>query len=211
MSIFVQTIMNRSEGMERRRGAAVRTGWTLALVSLMAVSSFSIAQETDDADSFGDDEFGDIFGDEALGDESVVEGPQDTLSVEVVIERRQLYYGDIGAAYKSMTDELRRKKPGMYMYGRYLKQLTELSHTQAEQDWFPTGSGPESGLETAATPEIWTDSVEFRKWIDALPTEADKLREIVASRGPLGDVRKQHKALGKTCKGCHKPFRVEDD
>ena len=97
------------------------------------------------------------------------------------------------------------------MYRRYLKQLLNLSHIQAEQDWFPAGSGPESGLETAAKPEIWTNNTEFQEWVEALPVEAEKLQDIVANRGEISEIKAQHKALGETCKGCHDSFRVEDD
>ena len=154
----------------------------LFMAVLMAASSMSVAQQADAE-----------------------------VDIASVIKMRQMNYGDLGAAYKSMTDELRKKKPGRYMYGRYLKQLVNLSHDQAKYDWFPAGSGPESGLETAATPEIWTKNTEFREWVEALPVEADKLQEIVTNKGEISEIKAQHKALGKTCKGCHEPFRVEED
>lgn len=176
--------INKSGSFELRQKWVISKHVQLMLVvaALITASSMSVAQQAD--------------------------GEVDIASV---IEMRQTNYADLGSAYKSMTDELRKKKPGRYMYGRYLKQLVNLSHDQAKFDWFPAGSGPESGLETAATPEIWTKNTEFREWVEALPVEADKLQEIVANKGEISEIKAQHKALGKTCKGCHEPFRVEED
>lgn len=178
--------LNKSGGIKFSRywPGLINTRRMLLMASLLAASPISMAQQT-----------------EAAGE----------INLAQIIEWRQTNYKDLGAAYKSMTDELRKKKPGIYMYGRYLKQLLNLSHAPLEHDWFPEGSGPESGLKTAARPEIWSNNTEFRKWVEALPAEVEKLQVIVTSKGEIGEIKAQHKAVGETCKSCHDLFRVENE
>ncbi len=73
--------------------------------------------------------------------------------------------------------------------------------------WFPKGTGPESGEKTLAKAEIWTQPADFQAAADKFVPEADKLVEIVAT-GDAAAIGAQLQATGKTCGGCHKPFRT---
>lgn len=186
MAIFLRISHERSEGIEVRRRCpgAERARRVLVMAALMAASSLSVAQQTDEGD---------------------------VVDLQQIIEMRQSNYKDIGGAFKGISDELRKGSPGMHMLTRYVKQLVTLAHMQSEQDWFPSGTGPEAGIKTAAKPEIWKNDAEFQKWRMALPVEADKLQKLVAGGGSIDAIKAQHKALGETCTGCHKPFRIKDD
>jgi cytochrome c556 len=154
-------------------------------VALLLTSSLCIAQQADDDE------------------------PSD---VQQTIETRQHHYADLGAAFKSMNDELRNKKPVISMYGRYLKQLVELARLLQDQErFFPAGTGPESGHKTAALAQIWTDKRQFAAKGNALVVEVEKLQKVVTDGGAMQAIANQHKVVGKTCEDCHKAFRAKDD
>jgi len=68
---------------------------------------------------------------------------------------------------------------------------------------FPEGSG--TG-ETRAKPEIWQQWSKFEQAAKTLEEESAKLVEIAQS-GDMKQLTSQFLAVGKACKGCHKPFR----
>ncbi|GLQ07068.1 c-type cytochrome [Sneathiella chinensis] len=72
---------------------------------------------------------------------------------------------------------------------------------------FPEGSG---GEKTRSKPEIWQNTAEFSKAIKDFQTEADKLVAAVAT-GDRGQIGAALGATGKTCGGCHKPFRKPNE
>lgn len=74
-------------------------------------------------------------------------------------------------------------------------------------DLFPEGSG---GPKTRSKDEIWTDKDGFAKAVAAFDTAAAGLVPAVAS-GDQGKIGMALGAVGKTCGGCHKPFRSPKD
>jgi cytochrome c556 len=116
-----------------------------------------------------------------------------------VIEGRQSALRDIGAAFKGITDELKKPAPSLPVIRQYARQIDELSKQQ--KFWFPPGSGPESDIETAAKPEK-AGQVEFS-------VQATKLAQVSAGTD-VAAIKAQWQALGKSCKGCHEKFREED-
>jgi cytochrome c556 len=128
----------------------------------------------------------------------------------VIIEGRQANYRELGGAYKGITDELKKGKPTAMMLRHYADQLESLARAQADGDWFPSGTGREAGIDTAAKDEIWKERPEFDKWRKALVLESGKLSSQVKA-GDLEALKQQHKAVGKVCAGCHKPFREKED
>jgi cytochrome c556 len=72
-------------------------------------------------------------------------------------------------------------------------------------DLFPDGS--DMG-ETRALPAIWEQSDKFAQAVQAFQAQSAKLAEVAAS-GDRGALGAQLGAVGKTCGGCHKPFRKE--
>ncbi|MCG8493677.1 MAG: cytochrome c [Sneathiellales bacterium] len=72
---------------------------------------------------------------------------------------------------------------------------------------FPEGSG---GDKTRSKPEIWSDKAGFMKAVVAFETAAAGLTKA-ASTGDRGAIGKALQATGKTCGGCHKPYRTPKD
>ncbi|GFE85247.1 c-type cytochrome [Steroidobacter agaridevorans] len=130
------------------------------------------------------------------------------LDPQPVIEGRQSALRDIGAAFKGITDELKKPTPSLPMIRQYARQIDEL--TKYQQGWFPAGTGPESDIQTAARPEIWQQPAEFKTAQKIFGEQAFKLAQVADSNDP-GAIKAQWQALGKTCKGCHEKFREKDD
>ena len=55
-------------------------------------------------------------------------------------------------------------------------------YADALPTWFPSGSGPEAGVKTAAKPEIWSRSADFAAAAKKYQTEAAKLAAVAATR-----------------------------
>jgi len=89
------------------------------------------------------------------------------------------------------------------------KHAVALSHamwrlSQTVKDIFPEGS--DFG-ETRAKPEIWQKPTEFKTAISAFEKAAMTISKVSHS-GDSVAFTQAFKALGKSCGGCHKPFRM---
>lgn len=73
---------------------------------------------------------------------------------------------------------------------------------------FPAGTGSDK-LETRALPAIWAKPDEFKAAITAFEAAAGKL-VAAAESGDQGAIEAGLGELGKSCGGCHKPFRAEE-
>jgi cytochrome c556 len=131
----------------------------------------------------------------------------DEMDPQAVIEGRQANLRDLGAAFKAITDELKKPAPVLPVIRQYAAQVDALA--QQQRFWYPRGSGPEAEIETAAKPEIWTRTKEFADAQLAFVTEAARLREISRAED-VDAIKSQYRAVGKTCKGCHEVFREEE-
>ncbi len=70
-------------------------------------------------------------------------------------------------------------------------------------DIFPAGSG---GDNTRAKDEIWEDTEEFKTAVTAFQdASADLLDSVYA--GDLNAIQDAIGSVGRTCGGCHRPFR----
>lgn len=133
-------------------------------------------------------------------------GHAEEMDPQVVIEGRQANLRDLGAAFKAISDELKKPAPALPVIRQYAGQIDSLA--QQQRFWFPAGSGPESEIETEAKPEIWTRGKEFAHAQRALINEAARLRQVAAA-SDIEAIKSQYRAVGKTCKGCHNAFREE--
>ena len=79
------------------------------------------------------------------------------------------------------------------------------SHGERIPDLFPKGSG--QGI-TEASPQIWTDPDGFKMSADRFIMAAQGL-ETAAKTNDVSAVKTAYRALGKTCSGCHKQFRIK--
>jgi len=70
---------------------------------------------------------------------------------------------------------------------------------------FPKGS--ETGHDTKAKPEIWSDSAGFAKDANALTAAAEKL-EMLAKADDASGVADQLKVVDRACVACHRGYRV---
>lgn len=74
-------------------------------------------------------------------------------------------------------------------------------------DYFPAGS--ETGHDTEARPEIWSDRAGF----DARLADFSDAVAVAVAANPqtVEDLRPVLNGVFKTCKGCHEGFRVDKD
>jgi cytochrome c556 len=129
-------------------------------------------------------------------------------AVQAVLKTRHDGFEAMGDAFKSIMDTL---KAG----GALDAELTAAAHeidTHAGQiaEWFPAGTGPESGADTEAKAEIWQQPEVFAEKREKLVMEAAKLAAL-ADAGDAAGFAEQVKAVGGSCKGCHDNFREKKD
>lgn len=130
------------------------------------------------------------------------------LSPQQAVAARQSNLKDLGGAFKTIRDQLRISKPNVSEIKLAAKQIKDLVDDQ--QHWFPKGTGPESGVETDAKPEIWTDPAGFAAAQKAFAEQAPKLLTL-ATAEDLAGLKSQVPLVGQTCKGCHDKYRVPQD
>jgi len=133
-----------------------------------------------------------------------VAGPAETAQ----IKPRQDKLRDMGGALKAINDEIKK--------GKLDWDNTILPNTQTIKErsgyllnWFPKGSGPESGVKTYALPAIWQKNDDFVKLGKAAQAEALKL-DLVAQTKNGDALKAQVLATGKACKACHDNYRSPD-
>ncbi|MDB5426849.1 MAG: cytochrome [Phenylobacterium sp.] len=120
---------------------------------------------------------------------------------------RQAHFKEQGAAFKAIGDELKKDTPDKAVIAA---NATKVKGTAAAlPSWFPKGSGPETGLKTAAKPDVWTDAAGFEAAAMRLQAETTKLADISAG-GDLDAIKAQFRATGGACKNCHDKFRVPE-
>ncbi len=69
---------------------------------------------------------------------------------------------------------------------------------------FPDGT--QTGHETKAKPEIWSDRAGFEKAAATMAATAEKLGEV-AKTGDKAAFATAFDAMGKTCGGCHRNYK----
>ena len=120
---------------------------------------------------------------------------------------RQAHFKEQGAAFKAINDELKKDAPDKAVIAA---NATKVKGTAAAlPSWFPKGSGPETGLKTAAKAEIWTDAEGFAAAATRLQGETTKLAEV-ATAGDMDAIKAQFRATGGACKNCHDKYRVPE-
>jgi cytochrome c556 len=123
-----------------------------------------------------------------------------------IIDARQEGFKDMGAAMKTLRDELKRGKPDSAAVTAVTNELSVLA--EKIPAWFPAGSGQASGLKTDARDYIWENKEKF----DAISTELIVETKALASLASSGDASALQKKLGTirdNCSSCHDSFRVD--
>lgn len=121
------------------------------------------------------------------------------------IRTRVAGYKDLGGAFKAVTDSL-RGDANIAAIRQATGRITAAS--RAQYNWFPRGTGPESGAKTGAKTEIWSQARQFRTAQDAFAGQAAALQRAAAG-GNVDAIRAEARKLGGTCKGCHDTFRKQ--
>jgi cytochrome c556 len=117
-------------------------------------------------------------------------------------------YRALGAAFKTVNDAVRSAQLQTPQVRQAAAQIGNVARQQ--YSLFPAGSGPHPGIQTAAKPEIWSRSGEFRAAQAAFARQAAVFQQAVAG-GDAGAIRVESRKLGGTCKACHDNFRVENN
>jgi cytochrome c556 len=121
------------------------------------------------------------------------------------VTTRQANYKELQRTMGGINAELQKEAPDMALVKAGAAKVRELaSHIPS---WFPAGSGPETGMKTAAKPEVWSDGKGFAAAAKHLQDETVKLQTI-ADAGDLEAVKAQTKATSAACKACHDVYRV---
>jgi cytochrome c556 len=124
--------------------------------------------------------------------------PADTITA------RQNNFKAIGRANKSIQDELRKDAPDLVAVVNAATVLDRLA--PGIRQWFPNGTGPQSGIKTEAAAAIWLRRAEFEVAAGRAARAAADLKTAANSRNPA-QIRTAAMAVGGTCKGCHDTFR----
>ncbi|KRQ95419.1 cytochrome c [Bradyrhizobium valentinum] len=124
------------------------------------------------------------------------------------IKSRQDKLRDMGGALKAINDELKKRRIDW--------DNTVVPNAQTIKDrsgyllnWFPRGSGPESGKKTYALPTIWEKNDDFMRLGKAAEAAAAKLNQAALSKDGNA-LTAEAQAMGKACKACHDSYRSAD-
>lgn len=129
------------------------------------------------------------------------------MTVQQQIEARQGQLEKVGEAFKAISDQLKADSPDIAIIQEAAAAVPEA--TQDMADWWPEGSGPESGVETDALPSIWENMADFQEKVGNMKDAAAQLN-VAAQSGDVAAVGEAFKATGGTCKACHDDYRLDD-
>jgi cytochrome c556 len=124
------------------------------------------------------------------------------------IKPRQDKLRDMGGALKAIDDEL-KKRTVDWDNVVFPNAQTLRDRSGYLLNWFPKGSGPESGVKTYALPAIWQKNDDFVKLGKAAQAETVKLAQVAAKKD-ADALRAEALATGKACKACHDNYRSPD-
>lgn len=120
-------------------------------------------------------------------------------------DKRIMKMKELGGAMKAIAAVAK----GEAEYTPELNAKAEKIHMIATEmaSLFPEGSGVE---EARSKPEIWSQPDKFSKAVADFEMASNGLVAAVAT-GEQGQIGAALGATGKTCGGCHKPFRKPKD
>ena len=118
------------------------------------------------------------------------------------MEYRQTIMGSLNAHRGALTSILNEDVPHEAHVLGHALSLQQLSVMAS--DIFPEGSHGEG---SRALPDIWDDAAGFGEALSAFQGAATALAEA-ARGGDMAAVGEASAGLGRTCGGCHRPFRA---
>ena len=129
------------------------------------------------------------------------------MTVEGQIKARQKALKSVGGAFKDISDELKADAPDITKIQTAAANIPTL--VEGMENWFPEGTGPDSGVETDALPVIWESKEDFQQKTSDMQTAAANLN-TVAQGGDAAAIGAAFKETGGTCKACHDKYRLDD-
>jgi len=118
------------------------------------------------------------------------------------MEYRQTIMGSLNAHRGALTAILNEDVPHEAHVLGHALTLQQLSVMAS--DIFPEGSHGEG---SRALPDIWNDADGFGEALSAFQSAAEALADA-ARAGDMAAVGDAAAGLGRTCGGCHRPFRA---
>lgn len=129
-------------------------------------------------------------------------------STEGTIRTRQASYKDMARASKAIADQLKARDPSVAEIQANAQRIAD--HAPQILNWFPEGSGPDSGVRTRAKAEIWSNPEGFGTAAARFIATAEEFN-IIAGTGDLAAIRAAQADLGPSCRNCHDQFRAPEE
>jgi len=125
---------------------------------------------------------------------------------DAIKQRRELMKKVVGKNWKPIKAYAKKGKGTPAEIGKHAAAINDAAGKITALFPKGTGRGDFSDKATRALPDIWKDWSKFENAAKALADESAKLVKV-ATGGDKDAIAKQIDATGKTCGGCHKPFR----
>lgn len=123
--------------------------------------------------------------------------------IAAYMNARHENYEMLGANMKVLQDNFRSETPDMAAVAPAAANVKAFADAMGA--WFPAGTGPNSGIESEAKANIWTDRATFDAALAKLQEESVKL----VAAADAAAFKAQFPATGGSCKNCHDTFREE--
>lgn len=129
------------------------------------------------------------------------------MTVAEQIEARQEKYEALGDTFRTLNQQFRSGNPDLAVVQEAAAQVPTI--VEGMETWFPTGTGPESGIETEALSTIWETPDDFAQKITEHQAAAAALAKA-AEGDDLQAIQAALQATGATCGACHDDYRLDD-
>ncbi len=123
--------------------------------------------------------------------------------IAAYMKARHENYEMLGKNMKVLQDNFKSETPDMA--AATAAAVNVKAFADAMGAWFPAGTGPDSGIESEAKANLWTDRATFDAALTKLQAESVKL---VAATDAAA-FKAQFPPTGGSCKNCHDTFREE--
>ena len=141
----------------------------------------------------------------ACGNEADTGVTEASPSAEIV-KARQANFRVFGGSMKSLSEQMRSSTPDFVKIREASNNMIAASEGMA--NWFPEGSGPESGLKTDAKAEIWVDRTDFDTKIAAFNAAQSAFSEAVSTEN-IVLIQAAFGGVGPSCKACHDKYKAD--
>jgi len=136
--------------------------------------------------------------------QNVAAGSASPVDIAAVMHARHEHYETIGKGMKAIGDQMKADSPSIEVIRRHAAQIA--GYGPQILTWFPEGSGPETGRDTRAKAEIWSDPETFRAAAQRFEQTSGAFNRAAQS-GDMAAVQAALPALRQSCSNCHDKFR----